>query len=138
MKYDYKEEMFNDVKNEIEDRYEKELNQYQRGELSKKDFHEMLYDDFYVDDAVTGNASGSYFFNRQKAEEALTGNFELLGEAAEEFGKECGTLFKKGVEVCDVVIRCHLLYGVIDEVLDEYEVDITDDADDYYGKEDDE
>ena len=72
----------------------------------------------WCDDSITGNASGSYFFNRREAEEALFGNLDLLAEACEEFGSDMDVL-KSGAEACDVTIRCYLLSEVLAEVLED-------------------
>lgn len=36
-----------------------------------EDAWDEFYEDLYMDDSVTGNASGSYWFSRKKAEESL-------------------------------------------------------------------
>ena len=82
---------------------------------------QMLYDNLFVDDGVTGNASGSYFFNAWKAEEAISHNFDLLGEALTEFGCDHSYIMEKGAEACDVTIRCYLLGQALSDVLDEIE-----------------
>ena len=51
-----------------------------RDELEQK-----LYDELFVSDSVTGNASGSYYCNAWKAEEALCHNLDILAEALEEY-----------------------------------------------------
>lgn len=45
-------------------------------------------DTLFACDSVTGNASGSYTFNTWTAEEYLCHNWELLGEALTEFGRD--------------------------------------------------
>ena len=78
---------------------------------------------------MTGNASGSYYCNAWKAEEALCHNLDLLGEAADEFGDESITnVLKQGPEACDVTIRCYLLSQAISAVLDELEDEAEDDT----------
>lgn len=79
-----------------------------------------LNDTLFVNDNVTGNASGSYTFSAWQAEENLCHNFELLTEALTEFGYDLSSL-EKGAEACDVTIRCYLLGQAISEVLDEVE-----------------
>lgn len=118
-RYDYREEMANDISAYIEERYSAE-------EIAEKlayerdDWETELYDDMMVADAVTGNASGSYTFNAWKAEEYICHNLDLLSEAVEEFGGDCDVL-KDGAEACDVTIRCYLLGEVLSETLDEME-----------------
>ena len=64
-KYDYMESLKEDIKD-----YIKENMEYLEG----KDADE-LYDDFFVEDAITGNASGSYTFSTWKAEENICHNY---------------------------------------------------------------
>lgn len=78
-----------------------------------------LYDALWVDDSVTGNASGSYTFNRYKAEEYLCHNMDLLEYACNDFGQSLGDAVERGAEYCDVTIRCYLLSSVLYDVLEE-------------------
>lgn len=135
-RYDYREEMANDISAYIEERYSAE-------EIAEKlayerdDWETELYDDMMVADAVTGNASGSYTFNAWKAEEYICHNLDLLSEAVEEFGGGCDVL-KDGAEACDVTIRCYLLNEVLNEVLDEMESDYEEEIEKVRNGEDDE
>jgi hypothetical protein len=86
-------------------------------------FHEQLFEEMWLDDSVTGNASGSYTFNAYTAEEYLCHNLDLLAEAAREFGSDI-ELLKDGAEFCDVTIRCYLLGMAICDVLDEIEAEL--------------
>lgn len=118
MKYNYFEEVKEDVKN-----YVSEVVSIDDFE----DFEELvdrLNDEMWVADSVTGNGSGSYTFNAYEAEENLCHNWELLEEACNAFGCDMGEAVKKGAEHCDVTIRCYLLGEVIREVLEEYEADL--------------
>ena len=92
-------------------------------EENKSDIWEEVFDTAWTDDSVTGNGSGSYFFNTYKSEEALCHNLDLLGEALGKFGYEGNALAEqmgKGAEACDVTIRCYVLGQVLNEVLDEF------------------
>ncbi len=80
-----------------------------------------LMDELFMNDSVTGNASGSYTMNRMEAGENIAQNIELLGEAIAEFESDCASLFEKGAEACDVTIRCYVLYQVFQEALEEVE-----------------
>lgn len=114
MKYDYREAMREDVKNALEEM-----------ETTGKTQDE-IYDELWIDDSVTGNASGSYTFNSFKAREYVAGNEDLLVEALEEFGADEGQ-YKKALidaEYADVTIRCYLLAEVLDEVYEEKENDL--------------
>lgn len=92
---------------------------YNRDELEEK-----LNDELWINDSVTGNASGSYTFNTWKAEENLCHNMDLLKEACDCFGCDLGEAVEKGAEHCDVTIRCYLLGKAINEVLDELEEEL--------------
>jgi hypothetical protein len=116
--YDYREEIKNDVLEYI--REEIDLEEW-RGD--RDGLEEKLNDDLWICDSVTGNASGSYYCNSYKAEEALMHNLDLLAEACEEFGGGCDVL-KDGAEACDVTIRCYLLGECIAAALDEIEDDL--------------
>lgn len=111
--YNYEEAVKNDILAYIEEN------------IDFKDFEtlddlaEQLYDDLFVEDSVTGNASGSYTFSNDQAEENLCHNLDLLGEALEEFGCGPGYLIEQGAEACDVTIRCYLLGGCISEAMEE-------------------
>ena len=118
-KYNY----FEAVKNAVLD-YINE-NEIKVTTSNKDELAEQLHDDLWAEDSVTGNGSGSYFFNTWKAEEALCHNLDLLGEACEEFGSTAD-LLKDGAEACDVTIRCYLLPQAISEALDELEEDDED------------
>lgn len=92
-------------------------------ETNGNDFNDVwdeFYEDLFMDDSVTGNASGSYWFNSKKAEESL-GEFIwdedivwLLGE----MGDRIEDVVKRGPEVTDVIIRCAMLSSVCEDVRD--------------------
>ena len=117
MAYDYREAVKEDVL------------EYIRNEINLEDFdtleelEEHLNETLWTEDSVTGNASGSYYCNSWKAEEALAHNWDLLAEAMKEFGCEVD-LIEKGAEWADVTIRCYLLGQAISEVLDEMEEEL--------------
>lgn len=114
MKYDYMEALMIDIRNYIHSEvFEEEWTNNRDG------LEEMLNDTLWITDSVTGNASGSYWFSRYNAEEALAHNWDLLSEALAEFGCEDVNAFEKGAEWCDVTIRCYLLGQAIAAVLDE-------------------
>lgn len=108
-KHDYREEMREDILN-----YIKENNiTIPKDEID--DIYEKLYDEMFISDAITGNASGSYTFNTWTAEENLCHNFDLLQDALTEFCSPLSIL--DSAESCDVSIRCYLLGEVLTEVL---------------------
>ena len=77
---------------------------------------EKIYEELFVSDSVTGNASGSYTFSTWNAEENLCHNMDLLEEALDELGGD----FRNDPEGNDVTIRCYLLGQCLDEVVDEW------------------
>lgn len=87
----------------------------------REELEEVAHDELWADDSVTGNGSDSYFCNAWNAEEALCHNWDLLAEACEEFGQDISWVFKRGVEFCDVIIRCYLLSQAVSAALDELE-----------------
>ena len=116
MGYNYREEMAQDIKEYIRE------NESEFEGLDIDELRDKLYDDLWTEDSVTGNASGSYTFNRFRAEEYIKDNLDLIGEAYEELstpedlGRE---LIDQNYESMDVTIRCYLLYQIIDEVLED-------------------
>lgn len=77
-----------------------------------------LYDDAFVSDSVTGNASGSYTFSSWTAEECLCHNWDLMEEMVEELGlPRKDRLFS--AETWDVCIRCYILGSVARDVVAE-------------------
>lgn len=116
MYYNYLEAITADVLDYIKD--EVDLSDYE----TLEDLADMLNDELWACDSVTGNASGSYTFNAYKAEEYICHNLGLLGEAMAEFGCDCNCL-ERGAEWCDVTIRCYLLGQAISEALKEIEAD---------------
>lgn len=124
-KYNYQEAMQQDILEYISENYTQEelLEQLQ----DKDAFIEKLHDDLWVCDSVTGNASGSYTFNRWRAEENLCHNLHLLKEALEEFCDDYAHALERGAEYCDVTIRCYLLDGAIFKALSELEEELEED-----------
>ena len=110
-RYDYRQAVCEDIRTYIED------NDIKVTSENKEELQEELNDTLWVEDSVTGNASGSYTFNAWKAEEYVCHNLDLLGEALEEFGCSPDYMAKNGAEACDVTIRCYLLGQCLDSVL---------------------
>lgn len=115
--YNYLENIKADVKEYIDN----EINL--KNFSDREELEEKLNEDLWTCDSVTGNASGSYYCNSWKAEEALAHNWDLLAEAMKEFCCEVD-LLEKGAEWADVTIRCYLLGQAIGEVLDEMEEEL--------------
>ena len=113
-RYDYLEAVKSDVLEYIKYEGIKVTNN------NREEVEEELNEKLWLEDSVTGNASGSYTFNAWQAEENLCHNMELLSEALAEFGCDI-TYLEQGAESCDVTIRCYLLGQAIDEALNEVE-----------------
>lgn len=114
MKYNYLENVKNDVKEYIEENKENERYNFENLEELKQ----LLFDDLWIDDSVTGNGSGSYTFSTYQAEENISHNMDLLKEACQEFGANAFDMLENP-EKADVTIRCYLLNQAIEEVIDE-------------------
>lgn len=113
-KYNYLEQVTSDAKEAI-------LEYMDEWDFSSRDeLEQIAADELWANDGVTGNASGSYYCNTWKAEEAICHNWDLLGEAIDEFGGDTDIL-QQGAESCDVTIRCYLLGQAISAALDELE-----------------
>lgn len=118
--YDYFEAVDADVLEHISENYStEELKQYFRdNELDN--LRAKIYDDCFIDDSVTGNASGSYWCNSWKAEQCLAGNLSLLCDAIEEFGGEASD-YRRAIEspeTADCFIRLHILSESVSRVFD--------------------
>ena len=109
-RYDYESAVLEDVKQHIRENYEA-AEFIERAEDEREELEEELNDSCWIDDSVTGNASGSYTFNSWKAEQYVCHNLDLLGDALSEFGSE-GDLLSSGAE-------CYLLGQVIGDAIDE-------------------
>lgn len=123
-KYDYRQAVRDDILDYIKEHDIKVTD-------NNREYVEgFLYDTLFVEDSVTGNASGSYTFNTWKAEEYLCHNLDLLAEAIDELGADAGTYKDciESAETADVVIRCYLLTECLSSVLDELEVEEEDEC----------
>ena len=118
--YNYREVVKSDVLNWMDEHHE-------AGASRELEFdYDTVYDGCWVDDSVTGNASGSYTFSRWQARENFFNDDDsddyiqsMIEEgfiSAKEVG-EC--IADSNWEKLDVFIRCWLLGGVVQEVIDE-------------------
>ena len=117
MAYNYLEELKSDVKNYINE----VASDYMDCE-DMDDLKDELYDNLWDEDSVTGNGSGSYTFNREKAKEYVSDNMDLMVEAYKEFDSIeslVDDLEALDFETIDVTIRCYLLSQALDEVLED-------------------
>lgn len=120
-KYDYLTAVTADVTDYINN--EINLEEYETADELKDELNDRLF----VNDSVTGNASGSYTFNAWEAEENLCHNLDLLGEALTEFGCNPDYMAKNGAEVCDVTIRCYLLSEAVSDAVDALDYEFSED-----------
>lgn len=85
---------------------------------SCEDFDDA-YDQMWTDDAITGNGSGSYYFNAADAAKAVS---KLIWDADTIEGLECdlgvdpGRIYKDGPEELDVSFRCEALGRVYSDI----------------------
>lgn len=120
--YNYLKAIKADVKDYINDNYTTE--ELKEKLKDREEFEIELNDELWTVDSVTGNASGSYTFNRWVAEEYIKDNLSLMSEALHEFGcidNLAEKLYNEEFEYLDVTIRCYLLGTAVSEVLDELE-----------------
>ena len=116
--YDYREAMADDIKNAIEDNAEF----WGLAEMTAEEAVELLTDKLWIFDAVTGNGSGSYTFNRASAKECVLDNMELCVEAFKEFcavEQFAEKIANEDWEFLDVTIRCYLLSEMVESVVNE-------------------
>ena len=83
--------------------------------------YETCYDQLWITDSVTGNASGSYTFNAWQAGEYVESNMGLAIAAFRELGsleEFCKKLEGQEWEFIDVTIRCYLLGQILTEAFE--------------------
>ena len=95
------------------------------------DLREHLNDVLWDDDNVTGNASGSYYFDKNKAKEQfLEDGIDHFENVVDAFGIDHNEvikhLFNCDWNWFDVSVRCYLLPECIDAVLSDIEEDFED------------
>lgn len=112
---DYYEEVKNDVIEAIDE-------QFDNGYWDEDTEWDVVYDNLFVDDSVTGNGSGSYTFNafkaRENVSEAIFDNrivcaLDNIGCDAEQI---MNYIRENDPESIDVCIRCAMLNEVYDEI----------------------
>lgn len=112
-KYNYLEAVTADVKQWLLENYEEEF-------ITGSEDYSTFYDEMINEDRITGNASGSYTFNRWQAEENLCHNMHLLACAANELGyNEIPREWLENAETADVIIRCYYLEKAIEKAMEE-------------------
>lgn len=119
--YDYREAVKDSVIDWLDENREEV--EARHSQMDEDEFAEWVTDECVISDSVTGNASGSYTFSTWKAEDCLCHNFDLLVEAVEDYGvggEDVGRAIMQGAETCDVIIRCHVLYEVVGQAIEEF------------------
>lgn len=120
--YNYYDEVLQVVEDAVNDGYSPEMLE----PVDLEDYADALNEALWVDDSVTGNASGSFFCNAYMAEEALVGNWGLAAEALEELGCNEGlNPFARGAEWVDVSVRCYLLSRCIGDYIEAHGKELT-------------
>lgn len=115
--YNYLESVTKDAKNWLIQNYDTEF-------IINSEDYSTYYEEMIDDDNVTGNASGSYTYNRWEAEENLCHNYHLLVKAADYFGyNEIPKEWIENAETADVILRtyylCEAIYNAIEEIKNE-------------------
>lgn len=123
MKYNYREAVTADVIDYI-------YNEIDVTEYTNRDaLAEHLNDELWTTDSVTGNASGSYTFNRASAREYVLDDFETVAEALREFCVEADEIGRRFLsedwEWLDVTARCYVLGQAIEAALDSIENELV-------------
>lgn len=116
--YNYLEAMKQNIKEYIEENIN--VTDYE----TKEDLKEYLNDTLWTEDSVTGNASGSYTFNRATAKKYIDENKDLVNDMMEEFDckdKVANWWIEDNYEAIDVSVRCYFLGQAISEVLEKIE-----------------
>lgn len=122
--YNYLESMEKDIKNYLKDEFEYRYSNC----ANREELEQELHDDLWIEDSVTGNASGSYTFSSYTAKEFVLDNMDLLNDAVVDFCIDYAEIGEKFIneewEFFDVIIRCNLLDQAISEVLDDMEEEL--------------
>jgi hypothetical protein len=92
-------------------------------EINADSIYEKLYDELFIYDGVTGNGSGSYYFNSWKSKDAVFNDMDAVKEALTEFCTPAETIAEKFLaedwEYFDVTARCYVLSGALVDAIDE-------------------
>lgn len=126
-KYDYKRAIIDDIKDWIVN--ETDIIEEGIKEDRDEDLYNWIYEEVFDEDSVTGN--GPYYYGTEDfCSECLSGNFDILYEAAREFAidDEINILIKHYEDkdlarYFDCTIRCYLLmecvYAAVEELIQE-------------------
>ena len=126
-KYDYRRAITDDIKDWIVN--ETDIIEEGIKENRDDDLYNWIYEEVFDEDSVTGN--GPYYYGTEDfCSECLSGNFDILYEAAHEFAidDEINILIKHYEDkdlarYFDCTIRCYLLiecvYAAVEELIKE-------------------
>ena len=104
-RYDYRAAITEDIVNYVAEDFEPDA-LTASGLLDEwREYTLDLTDRLWCEDSVTGNGSGSYWFDAWKAEEAICHNLDIYQECLDEWEGTPTT----DAERIDVAIRCYLL-----------------------------
>ena len=124
MKYNYVKEIVNDLKNWLVN----ETDILEQKDLDYQELFELIYDEAFNIDDITGNGL-DYYDTEDNCSEYLAGNIDLLYLAARNFciDDDINTLIKHYEDKSlaryfDCTIRCYLLGDCIDKVLKELNI----------------
>ena len=127
-KYNYRRAIIDDLKDWIIN--ESDIMEEGIKENRDDDLSNWIYDETFDEDSVTGN--GTYYYGTEEfCSECLSGNFDLLYEAAHEFAidDEINVLIhhyehKDLARYFDCTIRCYLLGECIEKALEELQDEV--------------
>jgi len=112
---EYREDVIEDIITHISE------NKNIYADMSIDDMRENL-EDYRMSDSITGNGSGSYFYNAAEAKECIDSRGLLWDEEfisyVNDLGYTMGDLLEKGPEHVDVWARCCALDMLTDEELE--------------------
>lgn len=111
---------FADYRNEVSQDACRVIDEEGRWYIENGSDFETFYDDLWTNDSVTGNGSGSYYFNAFKAKQAISDIIwdEEFRDMCEEWGMDGAAMLANGPEGVDVSLRCYALGFVRDSIED--------------------
>lgn len=105
-----------DVKNSVIEFIQNEIDKVEFLDCIKnQNFYDCYYDDLFNDDSITGNLSGSYYCNTQKAKEACLSDIDTIEDAVNESFIDMNKHFGEWKYI-DVSTRCYILSSVMAEI----------------------
>lgn len=114
--YNYLEEMKSDILSYLSD--ESFMEKFDCD--TPEDLYNVLYDEFWTIDDITGNESS--YADEEECAKMVSENIDLLHDAVNEFCPEI-TLIQSilnGAQYFDTIMRCYLLGTALEKALDEW------------------